>query len=423
MKISHTKKICAVLAASAAVLGVCFAPSSAADINDATVQSYEAQIADLESKQAEAQSRIDATAGELDSAIEHKQAIDDSIEYTVRKINIAQQMLAELDAEIADKEALIEETEAKIGDQREAFLGRVAALAEDGNVSYIELIFGSTSISDFLSKLDYVNSMMDYDQRVINDLKTSKQTIADSIAEIEASKKVQEETIEQLEAERVYLAGAAEDSMNVLTELQKDKNAWEAEYNTFISAENDLNDQLQSYIVERQKQIDLEEMQRQVEEAKRQEEEQWQQPVYEPAQPNVEIVDDGNFMWPLDPSISGISSHFGWRVLNGYEEFDGAVDIWAALGTPIMASNSGVVMQSEEHYSYGNYVLIDHGGSYSTLYAHMSARNVAVGDYVEKGQVIGYVGLTGRTFGEHLHFEFRVNGERVDPEMYVPAPY
>ena len=74
------------------------------------------------------------------------------------------------------------------------------------------------------------------------------------------------------------------------------------------------------------------------------------------------------------------------------------------------------------HWSYGNYVLIDHGGGISTLYAHMSDRLVSAGDTVSAGQIIGHVGLTGNTFGYHLHFEVRENGTVVNPRNYLTFP-
>ena len=388
-------KIMAILTLSALLsASVLMLPSSAEGTNNATVQSYEDQISDLEARQEEARQRIEEAQGSIDSAIEYKRAIDDSIGYTISKINVAENMLTELDAEIAEKEELIKETEGKMKDQREAFLRRVAALEEDGNVSYIELLFGAADITDFLAKYDYVNSMMDYDQRVIDDLKASKKTIEDSISEIEASKKLQEETIAGLEADKTYLLDASAESENALSELQSNKEAWEAEYAKAVAAENELSAELESYLAEVQNQTI-----------------------------NISYA-DGEFIWPLDASTSYISSHFGGRDLNGEYEYHPATDIASATGNPIYASNAGTVLRSEWHDSYGNYVLIDHGGGISTLYAHMSARYVTAGQTVSRGDVIGAVGNTGYSFGSHLHFEYRINGDRNnDPELYVRAPY
>ena len=96
-----------------------------------------------------------------------------------------------------------------------------------------------------------------------------------------------------------------------------------------------------------------------------------------------------------------------------------AYDIAVGYGTPILATNDGKVLKAEWHWSYGYYILIDHGNGISSLYAHCSSLNVSVGQTVAKGQHIGGVGSTGYSFGNHLHFEIRKNGTRVNPANYV----
>lgn len=131
---------------------------------------------------------------------------------------------------------------------------------------------------------------------------------------------------------------------------------------------------------------------------------------------------NSNYIWPLDKSNSRISSVFGPREYNGVNENHGAIDIPGAYGASIYASNSGKVALAEYHYSYGNYVVIDHGNGIFTLYAHMSSMLVVASDKVVQGDVIGKVGSTGYSDGNHLHFEVRDNGVRVDPLLYVTQP-
>ena len=88
-------------------------------------------------------------------------------------------------------------------------------------------------------------------------------------------------------------------------------------------------------------------------------------------------------------------------------------------GADILAAESGTVILAASHYSYGNYVIIDHGGGYATLYAHASALLVSAGDTVTRGQVIAKVGSTGNSTGPHLHFEVRINGVTQNPLGYV----
>lgn len=128
----------------------------------------------------------------------------------------------------------------------------------------------------------------------------------------------------------------------------------------------------------------------------------------------------GTMTWPV-PSSSNISSPYGMR----YSKYSGAynmhtgIDITGPVGTPIVAANSGVVILSKYDGSYGNCIIVDHGGGYATLYAHNSSLLASVGQNVTKGQVICKIGLTGNTTGAHLHFEVRVSNSTQNPSNYV----
>lgn len=99
------------------------------------------------------------------------------------------------------------------------------------------------------------------------------------------------------------------------------------------------------------------------------------------------------------------------------------IDIAAGMGVPVLASDTGVVQNSAVYSDYGEFILINHNNGMQTAYAHLSARFVSYGDVVTKGQVIGLVGSTGRSTGPHLHFEVRINGERVDPKPWIDGTY
>ena len=124
--------------------------------------------------------------------------------------------------------------------------------------------------------------------------------------------------------------------------------------------------------------------------------------------------------WVLEPGVAyTVSSEQGWRDLYGTADFHLGTDLACPAGTEIHAYNAGTVLISEYHVSYGNYVLVDHGGGLQTLYAHMAERAVSAGDWVESGQLLGYVGMTGSAYGYHLHFEVRENGEVQNPRNYL----
>lgn len=128
----------------------------------------------------------------------------------------------------------------------------------------------------------------------------------------------------------------------------------------------------------------------------------------------VASTGSGTFMWPV-PGYTYVS-----RWMSSYHK---GADICASYGTPIYASDSGVIKTATYHYSYGNYIIIDHGNGYQTLYAHMSgfASDIAVGTPVTQGQVIGYVGSTGDSTGNHCHFEMYYNGVRFSARDLFPT--
>ncbi|OCN03410.1 hypothetical protein A7X67_11030 [Clostridium sp. W14A] len=132
-------------------------------------------------------------------------------------------------------------------------------------------------------------------------------------------------------------------------------------------------------------------------------------------------VGDGEFAWPL-PGHTYISSGYGSRVdpITGKAgAFHTGLDIPAPTGTPVLASAGGTVIYSGVKGGYGNCVIIQHENGIQTLYGHNSELDVKKGDKVTQGQVIAKVGQTGRATGPHCHFEFRVNGQHVDPAPYL----
>ena len=121
---------------------------------------------------------------------------------------------------------------------------------------------------------------------------------------------------------------------------------------------------------------------------------------------------DGGWVWPVNGPVT---SPFGWRWGRMHE----GIDIGVPTGTPIRAAKAGTTILAAATGGYGNYTCVDHGGGLSSCYAHQSSYATSVGAQVAQGEVIGYVGCTGSCFGDHLHFEIRVNGAAVDPLGYL----
>ena len=341
----------------------------------------EEQLADVEADQAEAQQRRQLLQAQLD-------AINNEIE------NIDKQ-IAYYDQEIAQKEAEHAEAEANEQAQYELFCQRVRAMEEEGTVSYWSILFNSESFSELLDRLADIDAVMDYDNQVMDELIAIREEIIALRTQLETSRAEEQAARDQQAAKQAEQQAKVAEAQELLDQINADV----AEVNRQLDAESEAAAEIQAEIAQKQKQ--LEEQRR---------------------QNNITIDSETSYLWPL-PGYYRLSSLFGYRIhpITGKAHSHTGIDIPAPGNTPILACKSGQVVTSAYHYSYGNYVVIDHGNGNSTLYAHMSSRAVSEGDMVTQGQTIGYVGTTGSSTGNHLHLEVRDNYTRVDPESKFPS--
>ena len=341
----------------------------------------EEQLADAEADQAEAQQRRQLLQAQLD-------AINNEIE------NIDKQ-IAYYDQEIAQKEEEQAEAEANEEAQYELFCQRVRAMEEEGTVSYWSILFNSESFSELLDRLADIDAVMDYDNQVMDELIAIREEIIALRTQLETSRAEEQAARDQQAAKQAEQQAKVAEAQELLDQINADV----AEVNRQLDAESEAAAEIQAEIAQKQKQ--LEEQRR---------------------QNNITIDSETSYLWPL-PGYYRLSSLFGYRIhpITGEAHSHTGIDIPAPGNTPILACKSGQVVTSAYHYSYGNYVVIDHGNGNSTLYAHMSSRAVSEGDMVTQGQTIGYVGTTGSSTGNHLHLEVRDNYTRVDPESKFPS--
>ena len=341
----------------------------------------EEQLADVEADQAEAQQRRQLLQAQLD-------AINNEIE------NIDKQ-IAYYDQEIAQKETEQAEAEANEQAQYELFCQRVRAMEEEGTVSYWSILFNSESFSELLDRLADIDAVMAYDNQVMDELIAIREEIIALRTQLETSRAEEQAARDQQAAKQAEQQAKVAEAQELLDQINADV----AEVNRQLDAESEAAAEIQAEIAQKQKQ--LEEQRR---------------------KNNITIDSETSYLWPL-PGYYRLSSLFGYRIhpITGEAHSHTGIDIPAPGNTPILACKSGQVVTSAYHYSYGNYVVIDHGNGNSTLYAHMSSRAVSEGDMVTQGQTIGYVGTTGSSTGNHLHLEVRDNYTRVDPESKFPS--
>lgn len=334
------------------------------------------QLAEVEKDQANVQQRRKILTAELDAIKAELDSLDGQIAY--------------YDGEIAQKEVEHQQAEEKEAEQYQLFCERVRAMEEEGTVSYWSILFNADSFSDMLDRLADIDAVMDYDNQVMEELVATRKELEEIQAQLESDRA-------ELQVARDQQAAKKAQQQARIAEVQKELDALNAdlaEVNRQLDAEEAAAAEIQKDILKKQKQMEEERRKN-----------------------NITIDSESSYLWPL-PGYYRLTSQFGYRIhpITGKAHSHTGIDIPAPGGTSILAAKSGQVVTSAYHYSYGNYVVIDHGNGNSTLYAHMSSRAVSEGQMVTQGQVIGYVGTTGSSTGNHLHLEVRENYNRVDPE-------
>ncbi len=399
MKRKHPRLrlLCGVL-----VLALC---TSAATQAGAVTQS---EIDALKKEQQASQAKQEELKDQLAEAEAQQAAAQEKRQLLTQQLNAINAEIANIDAqisyydgEIAQKEEERKEAEAREAEQYDLFCQRVRMMEEQGTVSYWSILFDSSDFSDLLDRIADVDAVMAYDNEVMDQLIATRQELERLQADLESARAEEQAAKEQQEAKKAEQQAKVAEAQALLDQINADV----AEVNRQLDAEDAAAANLQAEIAKKQKQL---------------EEERKQQ--------NVTLPPTGSgYQWPLPSSCLTLTSAFGYRIhpISGQPHSHTGIDVSAAGGTPIYAAKGGQVIMSEYgsgvNWSYGNFVVIDHGDGTTTLYAHMSSRAVSEGQMVTQGQTIGYVGNTGNSKGNHLHLEVRVNGQRVDPEGCFPG--
>jgi len=357
---------------------------------DATVQSLENKINNVEKKLSNLQYSINNTKNSITKEQANKDYIDECLALVGEDIELSKQLIEAYDNAIVAKQAEIAQREADIREKYELFGEWIKAFYVNGDVSYLQMLFGTDDIKDMLSTTEYIAEIMEANNEMMDRLEEEVVELRREKGRLDIYRSEQVATRTSLEAQEANYAELARQSANYLNELRSDRQAYEAEYKRMLAEEEKLNKQLEE---------ELERI----------------------AKQNAVYV-GGDLIWPCELKFKRISSYYGYRDIGYGQEWHSGIDIPANYGSNIYAANAGKVIKATKHSSYGYYVLIDHGGGRATLYAHNSKLLVTEGQTVTQGQVIALAGSTGRSTGNHCHFEVRINGKQVNPLDYISAP-
>lgn len=384
---------------------------------------YEEEIEQLQEEQAayeQAAERARAAAeliqGKIDSVSEFKRQLDDEAYEATTVYEERQSALDETLYRIDENETKLAEVTAELNEKHEILETRVRDIYINGQISYLDVLFGAKDFSDFLTRMDLLKRVMIRDSELVANVLQYQHEIQEVGKQLEADRRIQEELANKAaEAMEVKLEKVAKQQA-LIDLMQNDKDVYDRQYDEMIASSSEVARLIQQKEEERRREA---ERKRQAElAAARQSGQARNADVVEFGNEYVMQSFGGGMIWP----ISGpITSEFGWRThpIFGSARFHSGLDIGGDYGMPIHAAASGVVIEAGWIGGYGNTIMIEHGSGIVTLYGHNESLAVGVGQHVNQGDVVAYCGSTGNSTGPHCHFEVRVNGEPVSPWDYL----
>lgn len=314
--------------------------------------------------------------------------------------------ISKISDEIQASKEKITILEDRITENQELFKKRVRVMYGNKDLNSIEVLFSASDIRDFISRYFMMQSIADYDKKLITSLKNDKVALEKEKEELEARK--EEKVVKKKEMEVKYQAYTEEVEKNkqLIAKLEQNIEYTKSEIDQLQNKVKNLNANIsfeEKVKADILRGINEKKIQKDIDEGK-----------------ITSRPSNGEMMWPLS-GYYRISSPFGWRnapIGQGGERHRG-IDIPAPTGTPVYSATDGVVISAGWNGSYGNAVMIKYTNNIVIVYGHNSSLVVKAGQRVSKGQVISLVGSTGNSTGPHLHFEVRYNGSPVDPLRYL----
>ena len=417
------------------------------------VKEQEEKLEEAKERVEEYADKIDSLAGNITDIKTYIGEVDAMLSDLSANIYNLNQQIASKQLEIDDKRIHIETTKAAISMlqaeivntqnelvkaqeteilQYESMKLRIQYMYENGDNSFIDKLFSSESMIDFLNNAEYIAEISEYDREKLVEYAENKDNIATMLANLQGQES--ELIIQQanLEAEEVELVNQEA----LLQSMKSQVEAEEASYNSIKAAKANELQQKEGEMeyTEQQKLLAEQEVedQKAIVEQTKKEYQAWlaqlaaqNQNASEAIKAKLAEIGVTGFTWPV-PGYNYITSEFGGRIhpiLGIYKLHDGMDISGGGIdGKPIIAAYGGTVVLSRSYYGYGNCVKIDHGGGIQTLYAHASALLVTEGQKVNAGDTIALVGSTGNSTGPHLHLSLIIGGEFVNPRDYFVIP-
>lgn len=341
---------------------------------------------ELQNQKDEATQALEGVKTNISETMEELQELSEKIIQHEAEAEKLELEIDELITDIQEKTINLEASQKNYDEQKALLEKRLIVLYEAGETSYLDVLLHSSSLSDFISNYYMMTEMARYDTELLENIEQATNLIEAEKEALETQKSKLVALQEENDKKIAMVSNMKVLKTNYMNQLTEEEKALQADIEVF----NQEMAQIESDL------INL-------------------------ADSNTNYA-GGEMAWPA-PGYYTITSPFGYRVhpILGVTRFHSGVDIGVPTGGKIVAANDGTVIKTTYTSSYGNMVMIDHGGGIVTLYAHGSKIIATLGQEVKRGDVIMEAGSTGWSTGPHLHFEVRLDGEYQQPLDYITS--
>lgn len=381
MRVREGKRLGVLLAVAFTAGSLWLTPVSASEQDE-----LENELADLQQRAYEAQQRAETVSREMENVAAEIQVIDEEVAVASDDYRRVKKLLDITETNIESiEEDLAEKTE-QLSERASILKKRVRDIYMHGQISYIDVLFGAEDFRDLSTRMDLWKKIIRQDYELIKTIIAQRTAILEAKEKLETEQGHQKLLVDIAEKREASIVERRNRKQAIMDNLEMEREAADRAYEESLAASREV-----EYLI-RQRQG---------------------------SGSSASAVGPGGMSWPL---IGEITSQYGWRVhpIWGDSRYHSGMDIAGDYGDEIRAAAAGEVIHSGWISGYGYTIIIDHGGSLTTLYGHNEALNVGVGQHVERGDVIAYCGSTGNSTGPHCHFEVRIDGELTDPEAYLP---
>lgn len=351
----------------------------------ALADDLEDQLADLQRQAEEQQAITNEASAKVESVSERLRIIQEDLRAATAAYQEVKGQLDTVEGKIDENTELLERTQADLKQKNKKLQKRVRDIYINGQISYIDVLFGAKDISDLMSRMDVLKRIIKHDYDLIMKVKEEKAVVEKAREQLQQDKDEAEKLVAEAESKKEMVESKEAEQQELLDQAIYDRDTSERAYEELMAASEEVANMIRRS----------------------------QMSAYSGAPAGA-----GGMIWPLSGPIT---SEFGWRThpIFGTARYHSGLDIGGDYGLPIYAAASGTVIYAGWISGYGNAVIIDHGGGITTLYGHNDSLNVSEGESVSQGQVIAMCGSTGNSTGPHCHFEVRENGEPVSPYGYL----